>query len=187
LLARQGTGLSAKVLASQHSAPSVPLLRNILSISTGPFNVPPPFQVLPQAAPTFLPAWERPSLVPHSPASTAQVQNVQPPAPPNLLMHDVLLPQTLWLASPLPLKQALHPVEAFPQAQGHIQVDQVPKTSRLPCLADACLVQPLCHNSLPLIPVQTSALPAPVVPDPLSQFLSTPQPFPLAPRYTLAC
>jgi hypothetical protein len=121
------------------------------------------------------------------PATTVQGHANQQLVPPTSTPCDVFSPQISALKLLQPLKQALRMVEAFPQAQGHIQVDRVPKTSRLPCPADACLIQPLHHNLLLLIPVQTSALPALLVPDPLSQFLYSPQPFPFVPRYTLAC
>ncbi len=165
---------------SQACAPLIPPPRDVYPPCIPPPDVSSSFQVLPEAGPTFPPAQEHPLSTRPSTASTAQVHEVRPSAPPSLCPRDVFSPQISALGSLLPSKEAPYTIETFPQAQARIQVDPVPKTPRLPCPADACLVQHPRHVPPPSIPEQTSSLPAPVVPAHFPQFPPTSQSFQLA-------
>jgi hypothetical protein len=150
----------------------VPPLRNVLP----PYTLPPDalqlFQTPLQAVPTFPPILERPPVVEVVSATTVQEHANWQLAPPTSTPCNNFSPQIPVLGSLLPPKQALCTVEAFPQAQAHIQADPVPKTSRSLCPACACLVvQALCHESLPPMLAQRAILPAPAMLALFLQFL----------------
>ena len=156
---------------SQPHAPSVPPLRDVITLSTWHLDAFPSLYIPPQAMPTFLLMPKGPSLVEVAAVSPAQVHASQQHAPSSLPSRDGFLPRIPTQASPIPLKHVPRTVETFPATQADIQADPVPKIPRSSYPADARLVQSPYNIPLPQTPAETSIPSAPVVPTPFPRLL----------------